>query len=52
VVAAVVVIVAVTLPVVVVELNVAVEGEREQLGWSTAPEGLEVSEQLSVAVPV
>jgi hypothetical protein len=52
VVAAVVLIVAVTLPVVVVELSATEELESAHVGTSTAVEGLEVvSVQVSVAVP-
>jgi hypothetical protein len=43
--------VAVTVPLVVVVLNVTEVGEREQLGKSTAPEGEVVRAQFSVAVP-
>ena len=51
-VAAVEAIVAVTVPLVVLELNATVEGERVQLGASVTVDGLEdVSEQLRVAVP-
>jgi hypothetical protein len=52
VVAAVDVTVAVTVPLVALEVNDTVELEREQLGASVTLEGLDVvSEQLSVAVP-
>jgi len=51
-VAAVVVTVAETVPVVEVELNETVVGESEQLGTSTAPEGELVSAQVRDAVPV
>jgi hypothetical protein len=51
VVAAVVVMVAVTDPLVLVELNVTVEGASEQLGKSTAPAGEVVSAHATVAVP-
>jgi hypothetical protein len=51
VVAAVVVMVAVTVPLVFVELSTTVEGEMEQVGLSTAPDGEDVSAHASVAVP-
>jgi len=51
VVAAVVVMVAVTVPLVFVELSTTVEGDREQVGLSTAPDGEDVSAQVSDAVP-
>ena len=51
VVAAVVVMVAVTVPLVFVVLSNTVEGEMEQVGWSTAPDGEDVSAHASVAVP-
>jgi len=51
VVAAVVVMVAVTVPLVFVELSTTVEGEMEQAGRSAAPDGEDVSAQASVAVP-
>jgi hypothetical protein len=51
VVGAVVEIVAVTVPVVVVDDKVTGEPEREHVGRSTALEGDVVSEQVSVAVP-
>ena len=46
-----VVMVAVTVPLVLVVLSTTVEGEMEQVGWSTAPDGEDVSAQASVAVP-
>jgi hypothetical protein len=49
---AVVVTVAVTVPLVAEELNATVVGESAQAGKSTAPEGDAVSLQASVAVPV
>jgi FlaG/FlaF family flagellin (archaellin) len=51
VVAAVVVMVAVTVPLVVVALSATVVGEMEQEGSSTAPDGEVVSAQASEAVP-
>jgi hypothetical protein len=51
VVAAVEVMVAVTVPLVELELNATVDGESAQLGTSTAPEGDVVSAQVSEAVP-
>jgi hypothetical protein len=51
-VAAVVVTVAVTLPLVEDELNATVVGESVQVGASTAPVGDAVSAQFNVAVPV
>ena len=51
VVAAVVAMVAVTVPLVFVELSTTVVGEMEQVGSSTAPDGEVVSAQASVAVP-
>lgn len=50
-VAAVVVIVAVEVPLVLVELNATVVGERVQLGTSAALAGDVVRAQASVAVP-
>jgi hypothetical protein len=52
VVAAVVATVAVTVPLVEVELKATVVGDSEQVGASTAPEGELVSAQVSEAVPV
>ena len=49
--AAVVVMVAVTVPLVLVELSTTVEGEMEQAGRSAAPDGEDVSAQVSDAVP-
>jgi hypothetical protein len=49
---AVVVIVAVTVPLVDVELKATVVGDKVQAGKSTAPDGEDVSAQVSVAVPV
>ena len=51
VVGAVVEIVAVTVPVVLLDDKVTEEGEREQVGASTALEGEVVTAQVSVAVP-
>jgi hypothetical protein len=51
-VAAVVVIVAVTVPLVDVELKATVVGDKAQAGKSTAPDGEDVNAQVSVAVPV
>ena len=51
-VAAVVVIVAVTVPLVDVELKATVVGDKVQAGKSTAPDGEDVRAQVSVAVPV
>jgi hypothetical protein len=51
VVGAVVVTVAVTVPLVAEELNATVVGESAQVGKSTAPDGDVVSAQVSVAVP-
>jgi hypothetical protein len=52
VVAAVVATVAITVPLVLVELNATVVGDREHVGKSTAPEGELVSTHVSDAVPV
>jgi hypothetical protein len=51
-VAAVVEMVAVTLPLVEDELSATVVGESAQVGTSTAPVGDAVSAQFTVAVPV